>query len=51
MEERYCPDEEYKAKVHELNAVLQPVDGHMRWVVTEEDGTKYALRPESAKPA
>lgn len=51
MEVRYCPDLELKVKVKELKAVLQPVEGKMRWVVTEEDGFTYALRPESAREA
>lgn len=39
-------DEHYADKSVELTAV----DGHQRWVVTREDGTKYIARPEEAKP-
>ena len=31
-------------------AILSNVDGHFRWVVTREDGTRYIARPEEAKP-
>ena len=30
-------------------AELTNIDGHARWVVTRDDGTKYIARPESAK--
>lgn len=49
MEEIFVPDEIFKIRIHDLEANLEAVDGHMRWVVTREDRTKYALRPESAK--
>lgn len=29
---------------------LVNIDGHNRWVITLEDGTKYIARPEEAKP-
>lgn len=50
MEERFVPDIELKARAKYKKAVLTAVDGKMRWIVTEEDGTQYAMRPESAKP-
>lgn len=28
---------------------LLDIEGHKRWVVTEEDGTKYIARPQSSK--
>lgn len=30
------------------SAQLTNIDGHNRWVVTREDGSKYICRPEEA---
>ena len=49
MEEQFVPDLELREQRIARNAVLDSIDGHMRWIVTREDGSKYALRPESAK--
>ncbi len=32
-------------------AELSSVEGHARWVVTREDGTKFIARPEDTKPS
>lgn len=32
-------------------AELVSIEGHARWLVTRDDGTKYIVRPESTKPA
>lgn len=29
-------------------ATLTSIDGHMRWVITKEDGTQYIARPQEA---
>ncbi len=31
-------------------AELTNIDGHARWVVTRDDGSKYIARPEFTKP-
>jgi len=31
-------------------AELAGIDGHFRWVLTREDGSRYILRPAEAKP-
>jgi hypothetical protein len=49
MEERYYPDRKFVEIVKVLNAVLTNVEGHMRWIVTTDEGNKFALRPDSAK--
>lgn len=49
MEERFYPDEGFKEIVKEFGAVLTAIDGHMRWVVTKDNGEQYALRPYSAR--
>lgn len=38
-------DAHYATKTVEL----KNIEGHNRWVVTEEDGTEYIARPESSK--
>lgn len=42
----------FKAFIHGLGdkAELLGIDGHFRWVVTREDGTKYIARPIEIKP-
>lgn len=44
-------DAEYVLFIKSLKdkAVLTNIEGHARWVVTREDGTKYIARPESAQ--
>ena len=31
-------------------AQLKAIDGHFRWVVEREDGSKYMARPSSTEP-
>ncbi len=58
MEDRDLPIEYIKGNSVEYvlfiqglkdKAELKSVDGHARWVVTREDGSKYIARPEDAK--
>lgn len=30
-------------------AEFTSIDGHARWIITKDDGTKYIARPKSAK--
>ena len=39
-------DEHYKNGTVQL----ENIEGHNRWVVTQEDGTKIIVRPEECKP-
>lgn len=47
----YIADTEFKAAVEERKAVVTAIDGHMRWVVKNEAGLEYIMRPESARKA
>ncbi len=46
---KYVPDSELGAEVKRLKGQLVGIRHKFRWLV-EEDGQKYILRPESAKP-
>lgn len=52
METIYIPGDSaaFKVYVDEHKAELKNIDGHSRWVVTNEDGTKVIVRPEEARP-
>ena len=51
---RYVPDVSFPefvaGKGRGINANLINVFGLNRWLITEEDGTQYIVRPDSAKP-
>jgi len=53
MDIKYIPgnDDDYIlfVKGKKDKAELISVDGHFRWKITEEDGTEYIARPQSAQ--
>lgn len=53
METKYCPDDMFVQTIIDLGrgtgAILESVEGHMRWVIHPADGVAYILRPESAR--
>lgn len=56
METQYIPGDAFAFKAFidqhykDDTVTLENIEGHNRWVITREDGTKYIARPESAKP-
>lgn len=53
METIYLPDAEFVIFIRSIpwsRKELKSIDGHMRWIVKDEDGTQRIVRPESAKP-
>lgn len=54
VETQYMPDTEFNTFIRSLpwsRKALVSVQGKMRWVITDDEGKKYILRPESARPA
>ena len=49
FEVRYVPDAEFKAYVDSHKWELIGYEGKTRWLITEDDGTKYIIRPDSSK--
>ncbi len=53
LETEYIPgnDADFVVFVQSLKdkAQLKGIDGHFRWVIEREDGTKYIARPNSSK--
>lgn len=53
MEIEYVPDNEFRAFIWDKgigkNANVINVEGRARWEITREDGTKFIVRPESAR--
>lgn len=52
-ETTYMPDAEFVIFIRSIpwsRKELKSVDGHMRWIVKEEDGTQRFVRPESGRP-
>lgn len=45
----YIADQEFKMSIKERKAELRNVEGHMRWVVVNNEGMEYIMRPESAR--
>ncbi len=51
-ETRYMNDVEFVGYVRSLNNEYKqiiPVDGKNRWLITDENGERYILRPESSR--
>lgn len=56
MEIVYIPGDSFAFKTFvdehyaDSTVQLENIEGHNRWVVTKEDGTKYIVRPEECEP-
>lgn len=53
LEYQYMPDQEFQTFVRSLpwsRKSLVSIREKMRWVITDDNGKQYVLRPESARP-